>query len=55
MEETFQAEKGLAGLDEHQVRRYSSWIRWVTLAMLAHAFLTVVRADEPAGTMLLTG
>ncbi|MGW1364922.1 IS701 family transposase [Streptomyces chartreusis] len=46
VEETFQAEKGLAGLDEHQVRRYSSWTRWVTLAMLAHAFLTVVRADE---------
>lgn len=46
--ETFQAEKGLAGLDEHQVRRYRSWTRWVTLAMLAHAFLAVVRADEHA-------
>lgn len=45
-EETFQSEKGLAGLDEHQVRRYPSWTRWVTLAMLAHAFLAVVRADE---------
>ncbi|GAA1898109.1 IS701 family transposase [Streptomyces sodiiphilus] len=48
VEETFQSEKGLAGLDEHQVRRYPSWIRWVTLAMLAHAFLAVVRADEHA-------
>lgn len=46
MEETFQSGKGLAGLDEHQVRRYASWSRWVTLAMLAHAFLAVVRADE---------
>ncbi|MFE9968935.1 IS701 family transposase [Streptomyces sp. NPDC005525] len=46
VEETFQTEKGLAGLDEHQVRRYPSWSRWVTLAMLAHAFLAVVRADE---------
>ncbi|MBQ0997498.1 IS701 family transposase [Streptomyces sp. RK62] len=46
VEETFQAEKGLAGLDEHQVRRYSSWARWVTLGMLAHTFLAVVRADE---------
>lgn len=47
MEETsFQTEKGLAGLDEHRVRRYPSWSRWVTLAMLAHAFLAVVRADE---------
>ncbi|WP_344285785.1 IS701 family transposase [Streptomyces hebeiensis] len=48
VEETFQSGKGLAGLDEHQVRRYPSWIRWTTLAMLAHAFLTVVRADEHA-------
>lgn len=31
VEETFQAGKGLAGLDEHQVRRCSSWRRWVTL------------------------
>ncbi|MFE7113585.1 IS701 family transposase [Streptomyces sp. NPDC057575] len=46
VEETFQSGKGLAGLDEHQVRRYGSWSRWVTLAMLAHAFLAVVRADE---------
>ncbi|MFI5775173.1 IS701 family transposase [Streptomyces sp. NPDC051658] len=48
VEETFQSTKGLAGLDEHQVRRWTSWHRWVTLAMLAHAFLTVVRADEHA-------
>ncbi|GAA2484945.1 hypothetical protein GCM10010276_23440 [Streptomyces longisporus] len=48
VEETFQAGKGLTGLDEHQVRRWASWHRWVTLAMLAHAFLTVVRADEHA-------
>ncbi|MFE5512384.1 IS701 family transposase [Streptomyces sp. NPDC056529] len=48
VEETFQAGKGLAGLDEHQVRRYTSWSRWVTLAMLAHAFLSLVRADEYA-------
>ncbi|UOB15627.1 IS701 family transposase [Streptomyces sp. HP-A2021] len=48
VEETFQAGKGLAGLDEHQVRRFTSWSRRVTLAMLAHAFLAVVRADEHA-------
>lgn len=48
VEETFQAEKGIAGLDEHQVRRFVSWTRWVTLAMLAHAFLVAVRADEHA-------
>ncbi|MFF4796366.1 DUF6069 family protein [Streptomyces sp. NPDC001276] len=48
VEVTFQSEKRLAGLDEHQVRRYHSWTRWVTLAMLAHAFPAVVRADEHA-------
>jgi SRSO17 transposase len=46
VEETFQSGKGLAGLDEHQVRRWTSWYRWVTLAMLAHAFLAVATADE---------
>ncbi|MFF6877902.1 IS701 family transposase [Streptomyces sp. NPDC012474] len=60
VEEFFQAGKGLAALDEHQVRRYVSWSRWVTLAMLAHAFLAVVRADEhshhpaPGGLIRLT-
>jgi SRSO17 transposase len=46
VEETFQSAKGLTGLDQHQVRRWTSWYRWVTLAMLAHAFLAVVRALE---------
>ncbi|MET7665990.1 IS701 family transposase [Streptomyces sp. NPDC005463] len=48
VEETFQSSKGLAGLDEHQVRRWDSWHRWVTLAMLAHAFLAVATATERA-------
>jgi hypothetical protein len=43
---TFQAAKGLAGLDQHQLRRHTSWTRWVTLAMAAHAFLAVARATE---------
>ena len=45
-EENFQAAKGLAGLDEHQVRRWASWYRWTTLAMLACAFLTIAAATE---------
>jgi hypothetical protein len=40
-QENFQAGKGLAGLDEHQVRTWTAWHRWVTLAMLALAFLTI--------------
>ncbi|MGW2786619.1 IS701 family transposase [Streptomyces populi] len=61
VEETFQAGKGLTGLDEHQVRRWTSWHRWVTLAMLAHAFLAVTAAAErhdrpgPDGLIPLTG
>ena len=46
MEEIFQAGKGLAGLDEHQVRRWNSWYRWITLVMLAHAFLAVIAAPR---------
>jgi SRSO17 transposase len=48
VEEDFQAGKGLAGIDEHQVRRWDSWHRWVTLAMLAAAFLTITAAAEHA-------
>jgi SRSO17 transposase len=47
-EENFQAGKGLAGLDEHQVRHWTPWYRWVTLAMLALAFLSVTAAAEHA-------
>ncbi len=46
VEENFQAGKGLAGLDQHQVRRWASWYRWVTLAMLAAAFLAITAVIE---------
>ncbi len=60
IEEAFQTGKGLTGLDQHQVRRWRSWHRWTTLAMLAHAFLAVTTAAEresdpsPAGLIDLT-
>jgi len=47
-EENFHAAKGLTGLDQHQVRRWASWYRWTTLAMLATAFLTIAAATEHA-------
>jgi SRSO17 transposase len=59
-EENFQAAKGLTGLDEHQVRRWASWYRWTTLAMLALAFLSIAAATEhtcrppPPGQIPLT-
>jgi hypothetical protein len=60
IEESFQAAKTLTGIDQHQVRRWTSWQRWTTLAMLAHAFLAVATASErqhtptPAGLIELT-
>ena len=39
--------KELAALDEHQVRGWTSWHRWTVLAMLAHAFLSVLTATQP--------
>ncbi|MFV0451989.1 MAG: IS701 family transposase [Propioniciclava sp.] len=50
IEESFQAAKGQAGLDEHQVRTWTSWRRWVILAMLAMAFLAVTAANERDNT-----
>jgi SRSO17 transposase len=44
IEETFQTAKNEVGLDHYQVRRYGGWYRHITLAMLAHAFLTITRA-----------
>jgi SRSO17 transposase len=59
IEERFQTAKGLVGLDQHQVRRWRSWYRWTTLAMLAHAFLVVAALTEqtrppPSGLTSLT-
>jgi hypothetical protein len=60
IEERIQTGKGLVGLDAHQVRRWRSWYRWTTLAMLAHAFLVVAAATHhtrhppPSGLIGLT-
>jgi SRSO17 transposase len=49
IEERFHTGKGLVGLDQHQVRRWRSWYRWVTLAMVAHAFLVVAAVTQRRG------
>lgn len=46
IEVAFEASKQECGLDEYEVRGWTAWHRHVTLAMLAHAFLAVVRATE---------
>jgi SRSO17 transposase len=48
IEEAFAVTKSEAGLDEHQVRRWTAWYRHATLSMLAAAFLAVTRARLPA-------
>ena len=45
--ECFQTAKNETGLDQYQVRRYDAWYRHITLAMLAHAYLSVTAATAP--------
>jgi SRSO17 transposase len=45
IEEALEAAKGEVGLDQDEVRCWPSWYRHVTLALLAHAFLAVTRAQ----------
>lgn len=59
----FEAAKQEVGLAEYEVRSWTGWHRHITLACLAHAFLTVVRAhgrdplaeeqkgDRPGGSL----
>lgn len=46
IESGFETAKSECGLDEYEVRKWSAWSRHITLALLAHAFLTVMRAQE---------
>ena len=43
VEDCFAEAKGEVGLDHYEVRRWDAWHRHVTLCLLAHAFLVVVR------------
>ena len=45
IEESFESAKGEVGLDHYEVRSWDGWYRHITLAMFAHAYLTVVRAN----------
>lgn len=47
IEENNELAKQITGLGQYQVRRWTSWHRHVTCAMLALAFLTVQRARHP--------
>ena len=43
IEECFEEAKGQVGLDQYEVRKWDGWCRHNTLAMLARAYLAVVR------------
>jgi SRSO17 transposase len=43
IEELIEAAKGEVGLDQYEVRQWPGWYRHITLALLAHAFLSVAR------------
>lgn len=49
VEDGFAGGKELAALDEHQVRTRTSWHRWTILALLAHAFLSVLASQAARG------
>ena len=34
------------GLDQYEVRRWEGWYRHITLAMLAHAYLAVIKCQS---------
>ncbi|MCX6021881.1 MAG: IS701 family transposase, partial [Chloroflexi bacterium] len=51
--EGLESAKGEVGLDQYPVRRWTGWYRHITLALLAHAYLTVLAAltgGEKGGT-----
>jgi SRSO17 transposase len=51
IEECFQGAKNEAGLASYQVRDYTAWYRHITLAMLAHAYLSATRATAEKGAL----
>ena len=46
----FEATKGECGLDQYEVRRWQGWYRHITLSLLAHAALVVLRKREKKNT-----
>jgi SRSO17 transposase len=49
IEECFGSAKNEVGLDNYQVRTWDAWHRHITLAMLAHTFLTVTAHTAKKG------
>ena len=49
IEACFEAAKGETGLDQYEVRSWTGWHRHITFAMLAHAYLAVLRRAAIGG------
>lgn len=46
VEEGFAEAKGEVGLDHYEVRKWKAWHRYVTLSLLAHAYLVAMRLSS---------
>lgn len=55
IEVTFEEAKGEVGLDEYEVRSWTGWYRHITLALWAHALLTVLRPSAVEEEILKKG
>jgi SRSO17 transposase len=49
IEACFESAKGETGLDQYEVRSWTGWHRHITFAMLAHAYLAVLRRAAIGG------
>lgn len=47
IERCFEEAKGEVGLDQYEVRSWLGWYRHITMTCLAHAFLSVLRSQQP--------
>ena len=48
-EDALQEARQEVGLDQYEVRKWTSWYRHITLALLAHAFLAITRYNATVG------
>ncbi len=55
VEEGFKQAKGEVGLGHYDVRKWPGWYRYITLALLAHAFFAVPRAQASQPPRAQTG
>ena len=49
IERCFESAKQEVGLDQYEVRSWSGWYRYITLALLAHAYLSAIRTAAARG------